>query len=163
MILTCVFLALALRGGVGGSALQDCAPTNEMRARASVLGYEIASGKHPEANTPMSCGDVNEDGKVDLCTVLVNGPAKWKAACFVSRGGEWKVESIADSSDVGLNAVRPVALSLEVMKAGTTLTWANAAAELTLRRDCVWFGVSESAERLYCFNGATFLPLQLSD
>lgn len=158
-ILSCAFMSLALCAGVAVSGVEGCAPTDEMRALASGLGYEIIS----TSITPMSCGDVNGDERGDLCTFLVKDSTKWEAVCFVSRAASWKVESIAESSEAGLNTLRPTDLFLEVVRKGETLKWANGAAELTLHRDCVSFGRNEDGASLHCYNGAMFLYLQWMD
>lgn len=156
-----VCAALAAQGSLGAGE-PDCTPSLEMMNSATSIGYEIVAGESVPEN-PYSCGDLNDDGKVDLCTILVKRPDEWAAVCFLSRGKALKVEKIADSSEQGLKTIAPSELGLDVVRKGETLDWAHSAAQIRLQRDCLLFGVKESAHYLYCFNGATLLSAQMSD
>ncbi len=139
-----------------------CTPSLEMRNRARAIGYEVVAAESlPES--PYSCGDLNGDGTSDLCTILVKRPDEWAAVCFLSRGQALKVEKIADSLEQGLGTIAPSELGLDIVRKGETLDWAHSAAQIRLQRDCLLFGVKESAHYLYCFNGATLLSAQMSD
>ncbi len=158
VITMCLALASAITAGP-----RQCMPTAEMEAQAKSGGYELVDKHGAAGGDAWTCGDVNGDGRLDLCASLVKDGTAWKTGCFVSREERYKFETLSDSKEEGLQSVAPTQLSLEIVKKGTMIRWSNDAAKVSLLRDCVSFGLDESASRLYCYNGAYFLSMQMSD
>ena len=145
------------------STQDECVPPSAAVDVAGRDGYKILGLDDPTDNSLWSCGDVNDDGQVDLCAVLVRDERDWKVGCLMSRGDSVKFERIADSTQQGLQKMPPQGLFLDVVRAGTKVSWAQGAADVTLHRDCVRFGTPEASWALYCFNGAYFLEMWESD
>ena len=68
-----------------------------------------------------------------------------------------------DSESDGMTKGSIAGLSFWIVKAGEKMDWAQGAANVELRRDCVQFGVGEAGASLNCYDGVTFLPLWLGD
>lgn len=176
MLLNILIVGLILANSAESAPRPSCVPTSQMReiTKAWTDGSRFPGDEKPAGETESTrrpgwghtvCGDVNGDDIEDLCTLLPQGSISWKAGCFISRKeGRYKFELMTDSRPpMGGTPLPAESYDLILASKGETIEWANGAAGVRLRRDCVYLAQEEAAAQLYCFTGAYFVSAQISD
>lgn len=126
----------------------------------SAGGADDQGGRAPRE----ACVNLNEDSVPDLCALLVGRATDWQLGCFVSRGdGAYKVETLFEPSDERERGINKEMLALRPLRAGESITWANGAAVISFKRDCIVLEQAEASSAVYCYNGAYFVSADLTD
>lgn len=163
-----MFLSMFVLVALSTSTEPSCKATPEMAAFAQSMGYslgrELSGGIGARRPRSAVCADVDADGAEDFCTILESKNSGWEAGCFITWGGRVRFEEFETSQTRENKApVAPEAFSLSVVSKGRKVEWGNGAAEISLLRDCIEFGVAESGATMYCYNGGLFLGMVMGD
>lgn len=164
-------LLVANTAAFGGNGHAPCAATPRIREVLATLGTDLRFGAdHPNTNSATAdtsglvCGELNGDDQQDVCGVILQAGKLWKVGCFMSgKGGHIDFEPLLNSSHDSEHEIPPDAVDLTLARNGQSIDWANGAARITFSRDCIGVTLGESFSNVYCYNGAHFLQLGMTD